>query len=319
MVIVKAKSLTKKRKLDDKPVGVSKAKKTKLVKQPVVEDEVVLKETKKPKAQKKLKNLISLKKYDAKIDNISTKYKIPVELVESSVSNIVKLVDENPKLQNTLFYEKFAISLQVNLHKIPKCHPRLVRIELEHSLVDSDDEICFIAPDLKEFKNKDYSSHLEYYEELFKKNGITNIKKIITFHQLKSEYENFELKRGLVELYDMFLVDGRISGRTVHQLGKIFYKKKKIPTPVYTETNLKKNIDSALKKTVFQIHSKGDSYLIKIGHNQMTERELVENVFTAIQNLDKAMPGGFNNIRNINVIAPRATSLPIYLSLGKNY
>ncbi|XP_044759163.1 ribosomal L1 domain-containing protein CG13096 [Coccinella septempunctata] len=315
MAIVQTKSVSKKSKLDGKIVRPSKTKKVKPVKEQ--KQKIIIQKPEKTKPQRKLKNLISLKTYDPKIEVISSKYNVPIELVEANVRNIVKLVDENPKVQNPLFDNKFSIFLQLNVIKVPKCYPKLVRVELEHSLLDPEDEVCFIVPDLKQFKNKEYEKHIEYYEDFFKQKGVENIKKIITLHQLKSEYENFELKRGLVELYDMFLVDGRISGRVVHQLGKIFYKKRKIPTPIKMDSlKLKSNIEAAMKKSTFQIHGNGDSFMLQIGHSKMCERELVENVFTALQNIDKVFPGGMKNMRSINIFARRGSSLPIYVSLA---
>ncbi|XP_045475756.1 ribosomal L1 domain-containing protein CG13096 [Harmonia axyridis] len=317
MVIVKAKTLDKKRKLDEKMAPVSKNKRTKLVEQ--TKEKIVKQKVEKPKktSKKIMKNLIALKTYDPKYEEVSKKFNIPIELVEQNLTNIVKLVEENPRLQTTLFVERFPIFLQLNIIKIPKCYPKLIRVQLEHSILDPEDDVCFIVPDLKQFKNKEYEQHIEYYEDLFKQKGIEGIKKIMTFNQLKSEYENFELKRGLVELYDMFLVDGRISGRVVHQLGKTFYKKRKIPTPIKMDSlKLKDNIEAAFKKSTFQLHSKGDSFMLQIGHNKMSERELVENVFSAIDSLDKTFPGGISNMRSINIFARRGSSLPIYVSLA---
>ncbi|KAK9883075.1 hypothetical protein WA026_001277 [Henosepilachna vigintioctopunctata] len=268
--------------------------------------------------KKKIKrNLVSLKSYDTKIMEISKKYNIPIETVELSISNVINLVENNPKLKDVLFKDNFPIFLQLNVWKIPKCHPQLVRVELEHSILDTDDEVCLIVPDVKEIKNKEYEQHIEHYKEILKQKEVTGIKRIMTLHQLKSEYDTFELKRGLVDLFNMFLVDGRISGRVAHHLGKIFYKKRKIPVPIKMDPlKIKSSIEAALKKSTFQVHSKGDSFMLQIGHNLMTERELVENVLTAVEKLNTVFPGGIDNLKTINIFTQRGTSLPVYISIA---
>ncbi|KAL3272458.1 hypothetical protein HHI36_013938 [Cryptolaemus montrouzieri] len=330
MVIMKTKtkSTPRKRKLEEEVISSLPPKKGRDKSINRNEDVVTPKHEKKVEnAQKKTKstkvkskvkkNFVALKCYDERVEEISTKYSIPIDLVETNVSNIVKLVEDNPKLKNSLFTERFPIFLQLNVWKIPKCNPTLIRIQLEHSLLDTDDEVCLIVPDVKGIKNKEYEQHIEHYEEILKQKEVTGIKKIMTLHQLKAEYESFELKRGLVELYDMFLVDGRISGRVVHHLGKIFYKKRKIPTPIKMDLGkIKNSIESAFKKSTFQVHSKGDSFMVQIGHSKMSTRELVENIFIAVENIDKQFPGGINNLKHINIYAQRGSSLPIYVALA---
>ncbi|KAK9891491.1 hypothetical protein WA026_014728 [Henosepilachna vigintioctopunctata] len=115
----------------------------------------------------------------------------------------------------------------------------------------------------------------------------------------------------------MFLIDGRISGLVVHHLGKIFYKKRKIPVPIKIDPlKIKGSVEAALKKTTFQVHSKGDSFMLQIGHNHMTKRELVENVLTAVEKLDTVFPGAIDNLKIINIFSQRGTSLPVYISIA---
>ena len=55
-------------------------------------------------------------------------------------------------------------------------------------------------------------------------------------NQVKTEYDQYELKRKLVGSYDYFLVDGKIAGHLSHLLGKEFYKKRKLPTSIRFKT-----------------------------------------------------------------------------------
>lgn len=255
------------------------------------------------------------KNYDKEINEYSKKYNIPIDLVEKSITNTIKLYKENPKNKNILFDEKFPLFLQINSWKIPRTNQKLIRIPLKHSLYDKNDEICLIVPDVKGIPLMEQDKHIEHYEAILKSKGVENISKILTLYQLKTEYGEYELKRGLVELYDGFLVEGKITGNAVHCLGKIFYKKRKLPTPVKLSRNdLKLNVEQALKKSLFQVHNKGDSFMLKIGNSKMDLKKLVENAFTAFDELNKEFPGGFKNFRSIFVFTQRATPIPVYVS-----
>lgn len=64
------------------------------------------------------------------------------------------------------------------------------------------------------------------------------------------------MKKRLMELYDFFLVDGKISGKVTHVLGKIFMNKRKMPVCVKLDSaDLKQNFTNALVKVEnFLIH-----------------------------------------------------------------
>lgn len=267
--------------------------------------------------QTKIKALKTKKPKVNKYEEFENKFNIKANDVEKAVQGVITFVQTNPKLKNTLFNEEFPLFLQINCFKVPKGHTKIIRIALPNSLLTAESEVCLIVPEIKGVSNREHDRHKEYYEELLSKNNITNIKQIFTFHELRTEYETFELKKRLVDLYDTFLVDGRISGKVVRFCGSIFYKKRKVPTSVKLDSKqLKQHLETALKKTQFQLHLKGDSYMVQFGHSGMKIDELVENVYTVVDNLNTQFPGKIDNIRGINVYANRATPLPIYLSLS---
>lgn len=253
------------------------------------------------------------------IRELGEKFRIDPSQVRQGVEGLIKFTSENPKLQNKLFDDdQFPIFLQINSIKIAKGHPKIVRIPLKHSMYGPESEICLIVADIKGIQNKKHEEHLEHYEKLLRQKGVEGIKKVMTFHEFRTEYETFELRSRLVELYDAFLVDGRISGKTVHKCGKIFYKKRKIPTSVRLQsTNLKDHIQGALRRTPLYLHSKGDSFVVQVGHSKMDHGELVENCFCVFKGLEEKFYGGFGNIRSINLFAHRGLTIPIYTTLSK--
>ncbi|XP_019873704.2 ribosomal L1 domain-containing protein 1-like [Aethina tumida] len=267
---------------------------------------------KKVKTEKTLANFSKIFNSD-----VEKKYKISASDVEKAITNVIHLAKTNPKLQNQLFNEKIPLFLQVNSIKISKGHAKLFRLPLKHSLLTPDDEICLIVPDIKGIKNKEHEKHLEQYEELLTKKGVNNIKKVMTFHEFRTEYETFELRNRLVDLYDHFLVDGRISGKVVRKCGKIFYKKRKVPNPIKLQvTKLKEHVEQSLCKTQFTMSAHSGSHLVQFGHSKMETKDLVENLFSLIEGLDKLYPGGFKNIRNLHVFTQRAASIPIFINLA---
>lgn len=260
-------------------------------------------------------------KKTAKTNNYSlleTKYKVQANTVESAFQSVIKLIKLDNEKKNMLFEDEQPIFLQICAMKVPKCPKRILRIPLKHSLYGESSEVCLIVPDLKDIRNKETERVAEHYEEILKSKGVENIKKIMPYYELRTEYGGFELKRRLVDLYDVFLVDGKISGYVVHKLGKIFYGKRKVPIPIKIESSkLKESIETALKKTHLLLHSNSDSYIVQIGHSNMKNDEIIDNVFALVEGLEKEFPGGWENIRNLHLKGPRTQSLPVYITLSK--
>ncbi|XP_078053055.1 ribosomal L1 domain-containing protein 1 [Augochlora pura] len=238
------------------------------------------------------------------------------EHILQCISAIFHLTEEQLKKKNALFDgECEPLFLQVTCIRVPKTPRRHLRILLPHSIVRSDDEVVLFVGDLKKGKRQDNNITVDHYEELLRKHGCTNIR-VISFNQVKTEYDQYELKRKLIGSYDHFLVDGRIIGHLSHLLGKAFCKKRKLPTYVRLHSkDLKHEIEHALKKTTIQLHSYGDTHIVPIGHTSMKEKEILENVLALCTHLSKYYPGGWSNIRSIRLKAAKSLALPIYTTL----
>ncbi|KRT78605.1 ribosomal protein [Oryctes borbonicus] len=246
-------------------------------------------------------------------DNLSIN--IQEDTVRSGIKALFKVVEE-AKSNKTLFDDEIPIFLHFCLVKIGKTPSRTVRFQLKHSLLGDSGEICLITDDVRGHPRKEFEKTIEHYEDLLKEKAVTNIKKIIPLYQLKTEYSEFELKRKLVELYDMFLVDGKISKYTVKNLGKIFMEKRKLPIPVHMNVaNLKDHFDFSVRKTSLNIHPHGDNFVVQIAHSDMTEDQIYENFEEACANLAKLIPGGWANIRLLNLKTPKSLAIPVYYTL----
>lgn len=243
---------------------------------------------------------------------------IKSEIIQKALKGILQFHSENPKLKNQLFNEQYPVFLQITCFKVPKGNSKIFRIPLKHSLYNEESEICLIVSEVKGIQNSEYDQHKEHYEELLSKKGVDNIKNIMTFHEFRTSYETFEQKNRLVDLYDVFLADSKISGKVVKKCGKIFYKKRKVPAAVKLQVSkLKEHINKTLSKTFFHMHLQGNCSTLQVGHSKMTISQLKENVQNVQHFLESDFPGGFDNVMGITIFAPRAPSVPIYCSVSK--
>lgn len=281
---------------------------------------MVEKITKNSKVKKGLEKLIEKCDEDLKFEpkQANDLTEIKTEIIKKALKGVLKFHSENPKLKNQLFDEKFPIFLQITCFKVPKGHSKIFRIPLKHSLYNAESEICLIVSEVKGIPNSEYDQHKEHYEKLLSDRGVENIKNIMTFREFRTDYETFEQKNRLVDLYDVFLADSKISGKVVKKCGKIFYKKRKVPVSVKLQmSKLKEHINKTLLKTYFHLHLQGNSYTVQVGHSKMTLKELENNIQCVKFFLENEFPGGFNNVLGINIFAPRVSSIPVYCSVSK--
>ncbi|XP_066140504.1 ribosomal L1 domain-containing protein 1-like isoform X2 [Euwallacea fornicatus] len=258
---------------------------------------------------------------ESQLNSISDpELQIKADDVKNAVKGVIKGTSQSEKLQKQLFNEKFPLFLQINTFKVPKTRgsiKQLFRIPLKNSPLPEGADICLIVPDVKGIPNKEHERHLEHYDTLLRNKGVSGIKKIMTFHEFRTEYDTFELKNRLADLYDLFLVDGRISGKVVHKCGKVFYKKRKVPIAIRLQvTNLKTNIEQALKRAYFCMNFKSDSQSVQFGHSGMKIKKLAENVYSVVDFIRKKFPGKMSNIRSLYVYTPSGSSVPVYVSFS---
>ncbi|XP_018329695.1 ribosomal L1 domain-containing protein 1 [Agrilus planipennis] len=238
--------------------------------------------------------------------------------VQKGVSALLNAVKKTEEKEQALFSEDKPIFLQIVCMKVPQTPVRFIRILLPNSPFSSEAEVCLIVSDVKKNGPIDDEETVTFYENVLAQKGVTNIKTIIPLHQLKTEYNMYESVRRLVDLYDVFLVEGKISGKVAHILGKIFISKRKSPTPIKIKgDSLCAQISCALNKSLLHIHSKGDSFTMQVGNTSMNEENMKENVIAAIEGLATEFPGGWENISTLYLKTTTSISIPIYINLSK--
>lgn len=188
---------------------------------------------------------------------------------------------------------------------------------LPHSIVAPNDEVALFVCDLQRGRRKDYEPTVEHYRNLLDEHGCTRVNDIIPINRVKTEFDQFELKKKLIGSYDHFLVDGRIAGNMSHLLGKHFTKRRKLPTSIRMESkDLKHEIDYALRKTSMHLHSNGDTHLVQIGNTSMSKKEILKNILATCKNLSKNYPGGWANIRALRLKSTTTLALPFFMTLS---
>ncbi|XP_012232765.1 ribosomal L1 domain-containing protein CG13096 [Linepithema humile] len=242
------------------------------------------------------------------------------EHILQCISAVSQITQKELKEKNLLLAddEVQPIFIQVTCMRVPKTPNRQMRILLPYSIVAPKDEVALFVCDLQKGKKKDYEPTTEHYRNLLDEHKCTRVNEIIPMNRVRTEYDQFELKRRLIASYDHFLVDGRIAGHICHLLGKQFFKKRKLPTSVRIDSkDLKREIDHALRKTSMHLHSNGDTHLIQIGNTSMSEKKILKNILAVCKNLSENYPGGWPNIRALRLKTAKSAALPFYISLSK--
>ncbi|XP_012934714.1 ribosomal L1 domain-containing protein 1 [Aplysia californica] len=240
-----------------------------------------------------------------------------MELKERKVSTAVgTLVQLAKKLEKkSLVDEVNQVQMQICLKKIPP-REKIVKLKLPHSLRHENMEVCLFVKDLDR-EDRDYEPTVRHFQEMLKKHGVSCVAEIIPLKSLKTEYKPYEAKRNLSNAYDVFLADARVVRLLPTYLGKHFYGKRKTPIQVNLQAKrLKEEIDAALDNSRCVISNRGASSLAIVANLEMGKAEVTDNVISSVGQLSQAVPGGWNNIKQLSVKTPLSTSIPIYLAAG---
>ena len=123
---------------------------------------------------------------------------------------------------------------------------------------------------------------------------------------LKQEFPNYSNKKMLKELvnsYDYFVTQGNLMGQVATTFGKTLGPKGKMPNPkagcvVTPGVNLEP-IKEKLKKTIHVLTKNEAIIKTKIGHEEMTDEQIQENITSLYNSLIHSLPQGKNNIKSV--------------------
>ncbi|KAF9617871.1 hypothetical protein IFM89_039090 [Coptis chinensis] len=203
------------------------------------------------------------------------------------------------------------IYLILTLKKIPskgRTNPYKIPLPSPFHPFDSSEELCLIIDDRSKTK---FSLTSEAAKKKVQAENIP-VSKVLKFSKLKSDYKPFEAKRKLCTSYDMFFADKRIIPLLPRQLGKEFFKKKKIPIPVdLSHKNWKEQIKGACEAALFYLRT-GTCSVIKIGKVSQERNEIVDNVVAAVKGIVEIVPKKWGNVRSLHLKLSESLALPVY-------
>jgi ribosome biogenesis protein UTP30 len=139
------------------------------------------------------------------------------------------------------------------------------------------------------------------------------IKKVLGLQSLRTKHAEFKQRRDLLARFTCFLADDRILPMLTSALGKDFLAAKKQPIPI--RINRKEALPFAIQKALSATYlhiPEGTCVAVRVGFTSMTTEKLVQNVMQVCQQVGKAVPRKWANIRSIAIKLPESTALPIY-------
>lgn len=286
-----ARKVTNKTKVVKKPQAARKPK-GKVVKALNVEDVSPDAKEEEPKVavSKSVKSLVDDKKISKALSEL-----------KKFVANSNK--DEESKAQ--LFEDELTNDLQIiftkkNLFTSKKnFKPKLIHIQDKPKNEEQPRIVLFIRDDVidKELLEKIEESEL---------NSL--IEQIITGSDLKSTYKQYEKRRELYSLNDIFLADDSLITTLPKLLGKVFYDSKKLPIPIKInkETfSIKSVINQVNKISSSIVYSlpRSNNLSVNLGSIETINESVLKQVIEHFQN---------EELRSIFIKTNQSPALPLY-------
>ena len=170
--------------------------------------------------------------------------------------------------------------------------------------------------DLEKGLKVDHEPTVNHFKGLLAEKGV-EVARVMSLRELKVEYKSYEAKTALCHSHEAFLVDERILRLVPKFLGKPFYKRKKFPMAVnMTAGDLKKQFEKVMHTVTLPLSHHGTCATVRVGHTSMKPPFLTDNILRAAEVLSKRYPGGWKNIRSLNLKTETSRSLPLHISLA---
>lgn len=133
------------------------------------------------------------------------------------------------------------------------------------------------------------------------------------------KYKDLKDIKKLARKYDMFLAAAPLMSKVATKFGRVFGPMNKMPSPLAgivpqeNDEMLGKMLEK-MKKAV-RVKNKEMSIKVRVGKESMSDQILIENIEAAIKELEKNLPKGIDNIKNI--LVKFTMSKPVVLREGK--
>jgi len=208
--------------------------------------------------------------------------------------------------------EADTVFLQIGLRNMPEQALKTFKgrpIPLPHPFRDIEDcSVCLLVKDKEEAK--------KWLGDDYQKHGI---KKILSLHQLRTQYKEYSSRRELVSLYDAFVADDRIVCMLPKALGKIFYVGSKRPLPIRlaVKDKLHGDVTEKIKKALGSafFYLSGVSTSVRIGTTDQSAEQLAENAEAVLNGAVEHIPGKWKGVQSVFLKSEKSPALPMYEAL----
>ncbi|KAK9508820.1 hypothetical protein O3M35_006283 [Rhynocoris fuscipes] len=265
-------------------------------------------QAKKRKASPNPKNNIGKNK---KSEN--TEILVDKNILTDAVNALMRYIDENPKERSEMLDPNVPLLLQIDYIKQPVALRS--RLLVPHSLVYENSDIClFIADKGKKIEEQDDLA--DEMKERLKKCGVDYITEILPWKKALFEHTQYEQKKKLMNRFDFFLIEDRLSKIRAGLTDKFVPKKWPIAVRLEPESKLKENIETALRKIPVSFRGNGLTKSLQFGHYKMDKQHLVENLQAITKALcDRALFfGGRDNIRSLHIKTKKSIAFPLFVN-----
>ncbi|XP_061353973.1 uncharacterized protein LOC133298659 [Gastrolobium bilobum] len=235
--------------------------------------------------------------------------RVSSETVAKAVDSLLKWRNSQSETQKPKLFDEDEefVYLILTLKKIPqKGRVNPYKISLPHSLLSPFSEQCLIIDDRPKSQLTKAQAHNKIQSESIP------ISKVLKLTKLASDYRPFEAKRKLCNSYDVFFADKRVVPLLPRLLGKLFFKKKKVPVALdLKKNNWKEQVQKACSSGLLFL-STGTCSVVRVAKLSMERDDIVSNVVAAINGITEVVPIKWSNVRSFHVKLLESLALPVY-------
>ena len=181
-----------------------------------------------------------------------------------------------------------AVEVQISIRDVDLRKPEnriRARIKLPYPVAEKD-KIVFFADD----------SHVPALRALQNKENIT----VIDRAKLEEFGSNIRQFKKIARRNRIFLSSASLMSLVGRYFGKILSPRNKMPIPVGITDDVASRIDEARRTVSVRLH-KSPTIHAKVGHINMKDEELAENIVSFIMSIKNKLPKGWRNIRSIYI------------------
>lgn len=180
-----------------------------------------------------------------------------------------------------------------------------MRVKIPHSLFDSETDghsICLFCR----------SEDKEGLEAYLQANPIPGVTKVVSINQLRKLYVAFKDRRELLGQHTHFVSDVRVLNQLYNLLGKVFGARNNYPVPVEFEkfSELEKAVKKVQDSTY--MHLKGQNISLRIGHTNMSARDIADNVRVGMEFAIQKLPKGAASVHSLHLKSSDSAALPLF-------